>query len=731
MHSLRALIFCAAACAAFGQTSPFCNVKQFGAAGNGTTLDTEAINKAVDACARSGGGTVYVPAGTYLSGTVMLKDNITLLLDAGATLLGTEDLKQYRTAVDGQDWYQALVLAKGVHHVAVMGRGVIDGNKVFNPNGEEHIRGPHAVMFYDVEDLSVKDITVRNSSNYAVIVRKGLRINIDGITVQGGWDGVNMHDAKDATISNCRLYTGDDSLAGAYWENVTVTNCILNASANGIRVGGRNVLIQNCVIYGPGQFAAGSSLRHRLEAGFQILPNQANVTNKYAARGPVDNMVLSGITMINVGTPVFVAYSGDAPYSNGNLGVGRIIIEDLTVLQAGKTPFYVSAPPSNPARSIVLNNVRMMFIGGSDEAESQFQGFSPFSILQSYGIYCRNVDHLELNNVRIGFDAKDLRPAVFGDNIRELELNGFQADRDPAGAPELEGAHLGTVSRNGNVLPKTTADVTSIDVPSSPYANQPFAAIVTVRNSGGEGLAHVDLKLPGQTVSRDVWLHAGQVCRLWFLNLRIENSGEKQLSAGTVSKSIVISSMPPGHDVESPYRTAKNTSAEFRQYGANSFYIRAAGDHPVMQQGDQYGAVYLPKALGRSGSVTVKLENPDLRTNWVGRAGIIVRGDIGKPGQAGAHVAVTSSPAAGSYLEWESHGTGLLDQHSEFSGYTVWPHWLKLERQGNEFTGYCSRDGKTWEKIAEADLPDTPEQLDAGMFAYRDSALFEDFKVSQ
>lgn len=719
-----------AALGTYAETSAECNVRQFGATGNGTTVDTAAINKAVEACARSGGGTVYMPAGIYLSGTVMLKDNITLFLDAGATLLGTKDLNAYQSAVEGQDWYQALVLAKGVHDAAVMGRGVIDGNRVFNPHGEEHIRGPHAVMFYDVEDMAVKDIAIHNSSNYAVIVRKALRINIDGITVQGGWDGINMHDAKDGTIANCRLYTGDDSLAGAYWENIAVSNCILNASANGIRVGGRNILIQNCVIYGPGQFAAGSSLRHRLEAGFQILPNQGNVNNKYAAKGPVDNVVLSGITMINVGTPVFIAYSGDAPYSSGNLGVGRIIINDMTVLQAGKTPFYVSASPSNPAKSIVLNNVRMTFIGDSDEADSQYQGFSPFSILQSYAVYCRNVEHLELNNVRVDFEQKDLRPAVFGDNVRELELNGFQAERDTAGAPELEGVHLGRVSRNGSVLSDANADVTDIKIPSPPHANEPFAAIVTVRNSGQQGLAHVDLRLDDQNLSREAWLGAGQTAQLWFLNLRSASGGQTRLSAGAVAKTVDVEPMPVGHEVEQPYRTAENTTAELRQYGANSFYIRAAGDHPVMQQGDQYGAIYLPTALGPSGSVTVKLENPDLRTSWVGRVGIIVRSDIRKLGQPGTYVAVTSSPAAGSYLEWESQGTGTLDQHSEFSGFTVWPHWLKLARTGSKFVGYCSNDGKTWEKIAEADLPKAPEHLDAGIFAYRDSALFRNFQIN-
>src|SRR5206468_2311770 len=144
---------------------------------------------------------------------------------------------------------------------------------------------------------SVRDISIHDSGNYALIVRSSESLNIDSLTIRGGWDGINMHDTRNATIANCRIYTGDDSLAGAYWENVTVSNCVLNSSANAIRTGGRNVLFTNLVIYGPGEFAAGTSQRHRLEAGFQILPHRAQSPNggdgRVVKAGPIDNMVIS------------------------------------------------------------------------------------------------------------------------------------------------------------------------------------------------------------------------------------------------------------------------------------------------------------------------------------------------------------------------------------------------------------------------------------------------------
>jgi Pectate lyase superfamily protein len=696
---------------AWGQTF---DVRKFGAAGDGKTLNTSAFRDAVDAASAAGGGTVWVPAGKYLTGTIRLRDNITLWLDNGASVMGTPDVSQYETSSGADEWYKALILAKGAHHVAVMGHGTVDGNRVFNPKGEEHIRGPHAILFHDCTDVAVRDIHVQDAGNYAVILRSVQGIVVDGITVHGGWDGINMHDAKDAVISNCRLYTGDDSLAGAYWENVTVTNCILSSACNPVRVGGRNVLISNCVMYGPSEAASGTSLRHHTEAGFQILPQRSNVTNKFVKPGPVDNMVLSNNTMIRVRTPFFVAYSADAPYSGNNLGVNRIVVDGLTVVDAGRTPFYISAPPGNPARSIVLNRVRMQFTGGGSEAQAQGQGFSPFSILQSYAVYARNVDQLEMHDVRVDYSEPDTRPAIFGENIGTLELDRFQARREPNGAPFLEGAAIRRLIVDGNEAPAVPARVEGVDKPPAIVAGVPFAASVRVAGAAAEGFAPVPLTICGETQQRSVWLKPHETARVAFVNLRCPEG--------------VAAAKPAGTEPGAPFLTFHNVAAELKQVG-DGFYLKAAGDFTVMEYGDQYGAIYQPRTLAENGSVVVRMDNPDLRTNWVGRVGILVRTDITKPDRASGYVTLSSSPADGSYLEWDGRGKGRLDRHSEIEGLSIWPHWLRLERRGNRFTGYESADGVHWSQIAEAEVPGAAGPLDAGMFAYRSSAAFEHFAI--
>ncbi len=714
---------------ASAQTRSFFDVRGYGAQGNGTALDTAAFEKAIQAASSAGGGTVFVSAGTYLTGTIRLRDNITLWLDGGATLLGTKDLAQYQSSNGSDEWYKALILAVGANNIAVVGHGMVDGNRVFNPKGEEHIRGPHAILFRDCTHVTVREIQVKDAGNYAVILRSVEGIDIDGITVHGGWDGINMHDARNATISNCRLFTGDDSLAGAYWENVTVSNCILNSACNPIRVGGRNVLITNCVMYGPGESEHGTSLRFAAEAGFQILPHSSRANNKYVKPGPVDNMVLANNTMIRMRTPIYIAYSADAPYSGNNLGVNRIVIENLTVLDGGRTPLYISAPAGNPAKSIILRNVRMTMSGGGSEAQAEGQGFSPYSILQSSAVYGRNVEHLELHDVRVDYGQPDTRPAIFGENIGTLELDRFQAQRESGSTPFHEMASIGRLILDGKQAAAISAHVDALEVPTAVVAGTPFAAAALVDATSTEGLASIPLAICGDTLARSVWLNSGENARISFLNVRCKQAGELSAEAAGIHKPLAVTAKPEGAAPSAPFRTFQNVASELRQVG-DSFYIRGGGDYTVMQYGDQYGAIYQPRALRENGTVVVKLDNPDLRSNWLGRAGIIVRSDITQPGRAPGYVILSSSPANGSYLEWDAGGKGILDRHTEFDGYSIWPHWLKLERHGSQFIGYESEDGSQWRKIGEADVFGAAGSLDAGMFAFRSSARFENFSIA-
>jgi hypothetical protein len=442
-------------------------------------------------------------------------------------------------------------------------------------------------------------------------------------------------------------------------------------------------------------------------------------------------MVLSDITMINVRSPVYVALSSDAPYSGNNLGVGRIIIQNLTAINCGRTPFYISAPRNNPAKSIILRNARMTFVGGVEEEESNGQGFSPYSMLQAYGLYCRNVESLELHDVRVDYRDKDRRSALFGENIGTLELDRFVAQREPDGAPSLMFAGIRKLVMNGAEAAPAKLIPGALDSMSGgAVSGEPFFVSATVQNAGPEGLGELELRLGNEAVKRSVWLGANETTRVRFLNLRSRDSGEIPMRLGELAKNVSVRPKPTGQPVSAPYRSFQNLQGQVQQI-ERGFYIRAAGDYAVLDHGDQYGAAYLSQGMGETNSAIVKLENADSTSSWVGRVGIIVRKDISKPGQSPGYLVLGASPSNGSALEWDSDGDGRIDKRTVLDGYTDWPCWLKLQRQGTRFTGFSSRDGSNWSKIGEAEVPGADGPLDVGVFAHRSSARFLDFKVVQ
>lgn len=729
---LAVLLLVATAPSVIAQGPARFNVRDFGAAGDGVTLDTEAIRRAIDACAASGGGTIYFPAGNYLTGTIHLKSNIALWVDRGARILGSRRLEDYRWPEGERDWYAALILGQDVENVALLGGGTIDGNRVFNPKGEERMRGPHAFVCYGCRDVAIRDVHFVDAANYAVRLNASERVNIDGITARGGWDGINLWDTRNVTIANCRLFTGDDCLAGAWWENVTVSNCVLNTSCNAFRVGGRNVLITNCLVWGPGEYEHRTSARKNLEAGFQILPHRRAYAerNRLVAPGPVDNLVLSNIVMHRVRAPVWIAFAPDAPYSEDNLGVGRIIIENLTVTGAGRTPFYVAGPREAPARSILLRNVRMSFAGGASEAMADGQGFSPYSILQSYGFYFRNVEHVELHDVRVDYEQADLRPALFGENVGTLELHRFAAASEPAGAPALLFSGIRRLLREGQPVSPLRVRPRAVEAATpAPRAGERFSLAVEVPAVGQAGLAEISLTLGRDTITRSAYLEPARAARIRFVNLVAPEAGELPLRAGDYAGRLEVQPRPAGRPVSPPFKAFANTRATLEQF-EEGFYLRASGDAAILDRADQYGAVYLEDALPPDGEVVVRIENPDFATHWSGRMGIIVRNDIARPGESAGYLILASSPANGSALEWDADGDGHIDGRTELDGYTLWPHWLRLERRGERFTGYTSADGRQWTKVGEAPVVKADERLDAGVFVHLRSARFTALKIS-
>ena len=403
-----------------------------GAVGDGKASDTAAINKAVEACAAAGGGVVYFPAGRYLTATIHLKSNVTLHLDAGAEILGSPDPEQYQHFAPPEGtplasrlrWHRALILGVGVENVAITGRGVINGNKVFDPRGEERMRGPHTVLLGNSKHVTIRDVSIVDSANYAVMLEFTSHAEVRGVKITGGWDAVHFrgwkdNPCRDISITDCEFYTGDDCIAGWYWEDTLIARCVINSSCNGIRLIGpaKNLVIHDCLFYGPGRFEHRTSRekkRRNMLAGLCLQPGAWDRTE-----GMLDGVHVSNLTMHDVTTPLHFAVK------EGNT-VGRVTVDGLKATGVYRAAVSVEGWAAEPIGRVSLRDVDVEFTGGGTEKDAAIEVKSPgvdARPLPAWGLYARNVKQLDVQNVRLRVEQDDARPVMIAERVGTLVVD--------------------------------------------------------------------------------------------------------------------------------------------------------------------------------------------------------------------------------------------------------------------------------------------------------------------
>ena len=250
------------------------NVADFGAISS-DSLQTEAIQNALDSCFLSGGGTVKIPAGIYRTGGLRLRSNTCLYLESGAILKASNDPKDYFSfktdkiepiqEYDSEQrcsvypysrWNNAVIRVINAKNIAIIGEkgSYIDGGNCYDPEGEEGYRGPHAINVQNSEDLYLKGYTITDSANWAHAIFNTQNIYAANLTVFGGHDGFDVRTCDNVLIENSEFYTGDDCIAGFDNNDVVITNCILNTSCSALRFGGNNILVEGCKAFAPGRY---------------------------------------------------------------------------------------------------------------------------------------------------------------------------------------------------------------------------------------------------------------------------------------------------------------------------------------------------------------------------------------------------------------------------------------------------------------------------------------------
>jgi hypothetical protein len=438
-----------------GWSEPARSVRDHGARGDGKIKDTAAIQAAIDAAAP--GGVVFFPPGDYLSGTLKLRSHLVLRLDAGATLIASpEDADfdpyeklEYESFADREttDFTFALLQGRHLQHLSIIGPGLIDGNR--RSRG-----GPKPIALKQCRHLAIHDLTLENAPNYNISLLGCDDVDIRGVTIRNGYsDGIDPDCCRHVRIAGCRVESRDDAIVlkaslalgvRRSTEYVVVTDCALVNVRNALKIGTessgdfKNIVFQNCTLSGRAEFWD--------PPPFDMRPfPSAGVSIQNVDGGRLEQVVVSDITMHNVRAPIFVRLGergwGQAVPEAGELT--KIAISDVVATGAEWTSSIMGVP-GHDVSDIALSNIRISGKGGGDAAliarqvpqrNREYPDAARFRNLPAYGLYCRHVTRLRVEQTALTVDTPDPRPALILDDVREATVKSLVATAPSGPAP--------------------------------------------------------------------------------------------------------------------------------------------------------------------------------------------------------------------------------------------------------------------------------------------------------
>ncbi len=446
------------------------NIFDFGAKGDGVALDTQALQAAIDACNKDQGGTVLVPAGVFVIGTVEMKSNVTLHISAQGKLLGSADGKQYHAAdaipLRGDstlgDGNVGLIFAVEAENVTIEGPGTIDGQGAqFRsptrgaqpPSGRGGAARPYHMLFHRCKNLRIRDLFLVASAFHSIRIIQSNYVWVDGIhihnRVNGNNDGFHFISSQYVHISNCDVQAQDDACAlFGSCKFITVTNSTFSTRWSVFRFGGgnpENITVSNCIIY---------------------QTYGCPIKLHFGPDSQVQNLLFSNLVLKDVTGPISIdlnnrgrndpaaAAATPAPAQTGFIrNISFNNIRASVVAEGGQfddIAFAQNYRPGETRQCIVLNaigdcfldditfdDVRVTYSGGGTAGEAkavvpQVAGeYFEVGTPPAYGLYARNVRGLTMNNVRFEVAKPDLRPAVVLEHVSDASMNGVSVQGNP------------------------------------------------------------------------------------------------------------------------------------------------------------------------------------------------------------------------------------------------------------------------------------------------------------
>lgn len=438
-------------------------ITDYGAIPNGNIINTIAIQRAIDLCSESG-GKVIVPKGTFITGTIVLKDNVTLELQSGAKLLGASDLTSYTTQnVDfhfwGEEWaHYALITAHNAKNISIIGKGTIDGQgsafKLFSRKKPDKYKNrPYLIWFSKCSNITLRDVTLRNSGFWMQYYLCCDDVNIDGIRVfnhsNKNNDMIDIDGCHNVTITKVVGDSDDDgitlkSTCQRKNENITISDCILSSHCNALKLGTestggfRNVTISNIII-------KPSKVKTVLSGSAEGI---SGISLEVADGGLMENIILSNIIVDSTEVPLFVRlcnrgrkYFTDA--SEPEIGsIRHIQINGLKCFGISPIGCSITGIPNGIVEDITLTNCSFDCFGDIREnmnqhlvleMEKEYPESTNFGILPSYGLYIRHCKGVNLYNVQFNLRNQDSRPAIICEDVNGLQYDNLMLSGEKGG----------------------------------------------------------------------------------------------------------------------------------------------------------------------------------------------------------------------------------------------------------------------------------------------------------
>jgi polygalacturonase len=443
------------------------NASLFGIKSNGTTMNTNSIQKGIDYISENGGGRLIFYVGRYLTGTIHMKSNVTIQLEEGALLVGSTNPFDYEFL---SNW-TALIFAHDQTNIGITGKGVIDGRGfTVATNLVELIhsgvvkdplkydrpwegRRPMNIYFRGCRNININGITLKDPGSWNQTYDQCKNLKVDNITVDSKsyWnnDGIDIVDCDSVSVTNSYFDAADDGIclkshsADFICQNVYIHNNTIRTSANGIKFGTaslggfRNVKIINNLVFDTFRSA---------------------ITFAAVDGGIVDNIVVDSLRSINTGNVIFLRIGERRAGKKGkmsNISISNVYAEvPATKPDAGYnyegpvednprniSPSSIVGQPDALIESVTLKNIEIHYPGGGNESfarvglneldkvpemAASYPEFSMFKELPAWGFYIRHAKGITMENITLVCDKKDYRTAIVLDDVKAAKFKALR-----------------------------------------------------------------------------------------------------------------------------------------------------------------------------------------------------------------------------------------------------------------------------------------------------------------